>query len=90
MTPLIVWFLTFLIWLFWHDIIQLFLGKASTQPGARIFLSPSASGRGKGEDAPSLRDTELDKNRDPQPATRSRENIADEDRKKLDDLLKRR
>jgi hypothetical protein len=90
MTPLTVWLLTFLVWLFWQDIVQLFPGKASTRPGARIFPSPSASGRGKGEGASSMRDTGLNKNHDPQPATRPREDLADEDRKKLDDILKRR
>jgi len=89
-TPLIVWFLAFLIWLFWHDIMQLVApGKATTRPGARIILSPSPPGRGKGEGTPSTRDGELDKNRDPQPAQRPREDIPDDDRKKLDDILKR-
>lgn len=37
-----------------------------------------------------MRDTGLNKNHDPQPATRPREDLADEDRKKLDDILKRR
>lgn len=64
-------------------------GKATTRPGARIFLSPSPSGRGEGEGTTSPRDWEPGKNRDPQPAQRPREDIPDGDRKKLDDILKR-
>jgi hypothetical protein len=88
-TPLIVWILAFLIWLFWHDIMRLVApGKATTRPGARIF--PSPSGRGQGEGTPSTRDGEPDKSRDPKPGQRPREDIPDGDRKKLDDILKRR
>jgi len=90
-TPLTVWFLAFVIWLFWHDIMRLVApGKVTTRPGARIFLSPSPPGRGKGEGTSSTRDGELDKNRDPQRGQRPREDIPDGDRKKLDDILKRR
>jgi len=89
-TPLTLWILAFLVWLFWHDITRLVApGKATTRPGARGFSPPSPSGRGKGEGAPSTRDGELDKNRDPLPAQRPREDIPDGDRKKLDDILKR-
>jgi hypothetical protein len=90
-TPLIVWILAFLIWLFWYDIMRLVApGKAPSRPGARIFTSTSPSGSGKGEGAPSPRDGEPDKTRDPQPGQRPREEIPDGDRKKLDDILKRR
>jgi len=88
---LIVWILAFLIWLFWHDIMRLVApGKAPSRPGAKTISSPSSSGRGKGEGTPSTRDGEPDKNRDPQPAQRPREDIPDGDRKKLDDILKGR
>jgi len=89
MTPLTVWVLAFLIWLFWPDIMRLVApGKTTTRPGAGIFLSPSPPGKGEG--TPYTRDRELDKNRDPQPAQRPREEIPDGDRKKLDDILKQR
>jgi len=89
-TPLTLWILAFLVWLFWHDITRLVApGKATTHPGARIIPSPSPSGRGKGDGTPATRDGELDKNRDPLPAQRPREDIPDGDRKKLDDILKR-
>jgi len=90
-TPLTLWILAFLVWLFWHDITrQVAPGKATSRPDARGFSPPSPSGRGKGEGAPSTRDEELDKNRDPQPDQRPREDIPDGDRKKLDDILNRR
>ncbi len=73
-TPLVVWFLAFLIWFFWHEITRnLAPGKTATRPGIS---------------AP--RDEEPAKDRQPQPIPPPRENIAEEDRKKLDDILQRR
>jgi hypothetical protein len=73
-TPLTVWFLAFLIWLFWHDIMRLVApGKATPRPATS-----------------SPRDWESSKNHGPLPAQRPREDIPDGDRKKLDDVLKQR
>ena len=72
-TPLTVWLLAFLVWLFWHDIVgRLPQDKTSMRPGAS-----------------SARDGELGKSRRRQPAKRSREDIREDDRKKLDDILQR-
>jgi hypothetical protein len=73
-TPVTVWLLAFLIWLFWLDMVQ-FLAPGKSQV-RRAATPASELKQGEG--------------RDGQPAKRSRENISDEDRKKLDDILQRR
>jgi hypothetical protein len=74
MTPLTVWLLAFLIWLFWHDIVG---------PPAQD-KTPGRSGAGL------IRDEDPGKSREGPSGKRPREDIRDEDRKKLDDILQRR
>jgi hypothetical protein len=74
LTPLAVWCLAFLIWLFWYDIAGVIMpGKTATRPGTGVS-----------------RHGERAKSREPQKAQPARENIPDEDRKKLDEILKGR
>jgi hypothetical protein len=73
-TPLAVWFIALLIWFFWYDITRLLSPTGSATPPA-ANSAPSEQG---------ARDWEL------QPAKPSREHIPEEDRRKLDDILKRR
>jgi hypothetical protein len=72
--PLIVWGLAFAIWLYWYDLTRLFSGEAQKSKAA-----VKASRR-------------LDKSEkaDAPPANRPQEKILDEDRKSLEDILKRR
>lgn len=72
--PLVVWFLAFLIWFFWQDIMRLVApGKTATRPG---ISAPRKEERVKDQRS--------------QPTRPAPENIPEEDRKKLDDILKRR
>jgi hypothetical protein len=74
LTPLAVWCLAFLIWLFWYDVAGVIMpGKTATRQGT------TASRNG-----------ERAKSRELQGAKPVQENIPDEDRKKLDEILKRR
>ena len=67
LTPLVVWFLAFLLWLYWDDITDLF---TRDQKGAK----------------PAQKSERVE-----QPAkNKSAEKILDEDRKKLDEIIKRR
>jgi hypothetical protein len=67
MTPLTVWALAFLIWLYWGDITRLFNPGANTPPA-------KAS-------------KEVERSTKPSDKT-AQEGIGEEDRKKLDDILK--
>lgn len=69
-TPLIIWFLAFLIWFFWRDLSRLFDGKNPPKAPAK------ASRKGEGAE--------------PQRENKPQEKIRDEDRKKLDEVLKTR
>jgi hypothetical protein len=73
-TPLVAWFLAFLIWFFWHDMMRL--------------VAPDKTVTSPGSSAP--RNQPHPKDQRSQRAEPARENIPDEDRKKLDDILKRR
>jgi hypothetical protein len=72
--PLTVWFLAFLIWFFWYDMNR-FLGPGKTVTRPKVSSSP------QGERAT---------DRESRPATGVPENIPDEDRRKLDDILQQR
>jgi hypothetical protein len=74
-TPLAIWFVALILWFFWDDMMRLVAPpRTPARPG---ITSP--------------RDGERAKERQPpQPAKAARESIPDEDRKKLDDILKRR
>jgi hypothetical protein len=72
-TPLLIWCVVFFIWLFWYEITGL------VGPG-KSPARPAGS---------SARPAERAKERNAPGTTLGREEIADEDRKKLDDILRR-
>jgi hypothetical protein len=73
--PLICWFAAFVIWFYWNNLTRLFTG--SHKQGARP--APKASARSEPGD-----------NSEAPPSKRPQEKILEEDRKKLEDILKRR
>jgi len=73
-TPFAVWFLAFIGWFFWPDIEGLF--RTEKKAGRPTVRSPQIGDNGKDHGG--------------QAARPARENIPEEDRKKLDNLLKRR
>ncbi len=72
--PLIVWFAAFLIWFYWYNIVGMF-SKAEDKTKAAPKSEIRQEQREKSESLPAK-----------QPA----EKILDEDRRKLEDILKRR
>jgi hypothetical protein len=73
LTPLIVWALAFLGWLYWNDLAKsLTPGKDHPGPAAKT-----------------LRKLEKDEIRDRWDETRPKEKILDADRKKLDDIIRK-
>jgi hypothetical protein len=72
--PLAVWFLALMVWFFWPDIQGLFRPAKTAAPA--------------GADLSQQRDRA--KQRGPQAERAAREQIPEEDRQKLEDLLKRR
>jgi len=72
--PLIVWGLAFAIWLYGYDLTRLFSGAAQNSKAT----SKAARRPDKSENA------------DAAPTKRPQEKILDEDRKSLEDVLKRR
>ena len=74
LTPLIVWFIAFVLWFYWHDLTKLF-----GRPVERAM--PAAKVEPK---------TERAQNAESAAAKRPQEKILDEDRKKLEDILKQR
>jgi hypothetical protein len=72
--PLIVWGLAFAIWLYWYDLTRLFSGEAQKSKAA----------------AKASRRLDKSEKADAPPANRPQEKILDEDRKSLEDILKRR
>jgi len=68
--PLIVWFMAFLIWFYWYNIVALF---SDTEHKAKAV--PKSETRSERREKPQAA-----------PA----EKILDEERQKLDDILKRR
>ena len=73
--PLIVWFAAFLIWFYWNGLSGLFTDAQKQEAQPVIKGSRPVE---PGESSENSR------------AKRSQETIHDEDRKKLDDILKRR
>ena len=68
--PFVVWFLAFVLWFFWQDMMRLFhAGRRTEKPKAAA--APAADRPG-----PARRD-------------RSEEKIREEDRRKLEDIIKR-
>jgi len=68
--PLIVWFIAFLLWFYWHDVSAWF-SKGDAPPNPPVRVKPRERG-------------------DTAPAKRPVEKIPEEDRRKLDEILKRR
>ena len=72
--PLSVWFVAFLLWFYWHNLTRLF---GHTEPKAK----PSVKSERR------IDKVERDGSA---PANQPKEKLSDEDRKKLDEILKRR
>ena len=72
--PIFIWFFAFLIWFYWSDLTRLIGSGADKSKPA----------------AKTSRQLDKSEKADPGPANRSREKISEEDRKSLDDILKRR
>jgi hypothetical protein len=73
LVPPFVWIVAFLIWLYWYDLRDPFITKAK-EPADRLKAARQVD---KGDKAPRP------------PAKRSAENIFDDERRKLDDIIKR-
>jgi len=72
--PVLVWFGAFLLWFYWQSLTRLF-GQSEPK------TTPTAKTERKADKNESGGTT---------PANRSQEKLSDEDRKKLDEILKRR
>jgi len=72
--PLVIWFGAFLLWFYWYDLTRLFSGAAQNSKAA----------------AKASRRLDKSEKADAPPANRPQEKILDEDRKSLEDILKRR
>ena len=73
-TPLVVWFLGFLLWLYWHDLRRMF----TTEEELRREPPPRAA-------RPAAKEQRRER-----PASAPKEKISEEDRRKLEDILKQR
>ena len=72
--PIFIWFVAFLVWFYGSDLTRLISGSADKSKPA----------------AKTSRQLDKSEKADPAPANRPREKISEEDRKSLDDILKRR
>jgi hypothetical protein len=72
--PIFIWFITFLVWFYWFELTRLFSGGADRSKAA----------------TKTSRQLDKSEKADSAPANRPREKILEEDRKSLDDILKRR
>jgi hypothetical protein len=72
--PLVVWFVAFLLWFYWHDLTRLF-GHSEPSPKMPV----------QGE-----RRTDKGEHSNAASTNQPKEKLFDEDRKKLDEILKRR
>ena len=73
-TPFVVWFLAFLLWFYWHDLRRWFADEEEP----RRQPVPKAV-------RPSVKEEQRER-----PAPQPQEKISEEDRRKLEDILKRR
>ena len=73
-TPFVVWLIAFVIWFYWHGVRDLFAPEA-----AQVKAKPAPAQR-----------TEKDERRERPPESPAQEKILDEERRQLDDILKRR
>jgi hypothetical protein len=74
LTPLLIWAVAFLLWLYWYDIKALFDNSQSKPKSPPHSASPA--------ETPSSRSRAGD--------NRTEEKISDEDRKKLEEILEKR
>jgi hypothetical protein len=73
LAPLIVWALTFFIWLYWNEIAKSLAPREDhPEPAAKT-----------------LRNLDKDESRSQSDETRAKEKILDADRKKLDEIIRR-
>lgn len=73
-TPFIVWFLAFLLWFYWHDLRRMFTGEEES----RRQPPPTAV-------RPAVKEERRER-----PAPEPKEKISEEDRRNLEDILKKR
>jgi hypothetical protein len=72
--PIFIWFVAFLVWFYWSELIRLIGGETNRSRSA----------------TKTSRQLDKSEKADPAPANRPREKILEEDRKSLEDILKRR
>jgi len=72
--PIFIWFVAFLVWFYWYELTRLFSGAADRSKAA----------------AKASRKLDKSEKGDAAPADRPQEKILEEDRKSLEDILKRR
>ncbi len=73
LTPLIIWALAFVVWLYWNEIAKsLAPGKHHPEPAAKT-----------------LRELKKEESRSRSNETRAKETILDADRKKLDEIIRK-
>jgi len=72
--PLFIWFVAFLVWFYWYDLTRLLSGGSDNSKAA----------------AKTSRKLDKSEKADAPPANRPQEKILEEDRKSLEDILKRR
>lgn len=72
--PFVVWFLAFLLWFYWHDLKRLFTREETLRP-----QPPPKAAR------PAVKEERRER-----PAPEPKEKISEEDRRKLEDILKQR
>ena len=73
LTPLVVWALAFLIWLYWHEVAKsLSPGEDRPEPAAKT-----------------LRKMDKEESRSRSNVIRAKEKILDADRKKLDEIIRK-
>jgi len=72
--PIFIWFVAFLVWFYWYELTRLFSGGANRSKPA----------------AKTSRQLDKSEKAESSPTNRPREKILEEDRKSLEDILKRR
>jgi len=72
--PILIWFVAFLVWFYWSELTRLISGGAHRSKVA----------------AKTSRQLDKREKADTAPANRTQEKISEEDRKSLEDILKRR
>ncbi len=78
--PIVVWLGAFFVWFFWHDLTRLFF-KDAAKPPAAVKSEPKIERK--------LERVDEDTSAHQPPIDRAAEKLVDEDRQKLDAIIKR-